>query len=341
MEGWRGELSEHLLEVLASVIVCAGFVFFWSHHRSEHKGEWTKQDTLAFRKCVIHHITDVQHYFNFPLAFAEQIVNGARGEECRAELNLPPNKPKEYQALHEPMSYRDWNEIEKKMIEAKLPVPPSYSNSAEPSDKALQSPTPSPADLGEWLKQLNISASTVDSAAPIHSKAGDNSGSKSTRSAKSTVPRDIPNTQKSRFLSVLSGASGVILDTKSGLMWMSQDFWNIEGHFARDWHEAMTWAVHINGVHFAGYSDWTAPTIAQYRTINKSRTDREEYARVFPHSAAQEFWASNSLSDGVASYTDFEEGFATSGSKTRNPDSSEPWKYSVRLVRVSHLEIKP
>jgi hypothetical protein len=117
-------------------------------------------------------------------------------------------------------------------------------------------------------------------------------------------------------------------------MWMRRDFRSIEGRFARDWQEAMDWAGKINSENFAGYRNWTVPTIAQYRTINNSSAARTIYFTVFEDGGAENFWSSNTVGQWVASYTSFKKGYAVSGSKTE-PSSGLP--FSVRLVRQADV----
>jgi hypothetical protein len=71
----------------------------------------------------------------------------------------------------------------------------------------------------------------------------------------------------------------------------------------------------------------------QYRTINGSKADREDYRRFFEKTNASLFWASNTPSQYVASYMSFEEGYAVSGAKT-NPTFAPNAPMSVRLVRA-------
>lgn len=136
---------------------------------------------------------------------------------------------------------------------------------------------------------------------------------------------------------VISPDGQVVTDTRTGLMWMRQDFPKIEGRFARDWHEAMAWADKINTRSFGGYSDWRVPTIKEYRSINQNRAARRLYRRVFEDGGAYMFWSRNSLSKSVASYISFKEGFAVSGDKGGGEVQIDgkwaPTTQSVRLVR--------
>src|SRR5713101_520933 len=55
-------------------------------------------------------------------------------------------------------------------------------------------------------------------------------------------------------------ANGTALDTRTNLMWMTQDFRNLEGRAPASWDEAMTWAEKMNQQRYGGYSDWRVPT---------------------------------------------------------------------------------
>ena len=89
----------------------------------------------------------------------------------------------------------------------------------------------------------------------------------------------------SRFVS----SPKIVLDKDTGLMWMSDDFRTLEERFPQTWFEAMNWPKKINHEHYAGYGDWPVPTLAQYRTINKSREDRKTYEGVFPAQRGHRF----------------------------------------------------
>jgi TPR repeat protein len=142
----------------------------------------------------------------------------------------------------------------------------------------------------------------------------------------------------SRFQVAGATDAATVLDTKTGLMWTKNDYWNLEKTFVTNWNDAMNWAKKLNAAGYGGYKDWVVPTIAQYRTINASRADREEYLQVFQKTEATDFWASNTPSRSVASYISFTEGYAVSGDKA-DPGLAKqlgrpPFPISVRLVRI-------
>jgi hypothetical protein len=137
----------------------------------------------------------------------------------------------------------------------------------------------------------------------------------------------------------------VLVDNKSGLMWMKQDFSYINKSFLKNLDESFAWVSKINSESYAGFSDWYVPSIAEYRTINKSKNDRLLYRKNFMEldtacvwgNGAYSFWARNEKSKYVASYISFFDGFATSGNKEHDLAGGEwegiPFGFSVRLVR--------
>jgi hypothetical protein len=120
-------------------------------------------------------------------------------------------------------------------------------------------------------------------------------------------------------------------------MWTYKDYCAMEGKYATRWADAMAWAQKMNDAGYGGYSDWTVPTISQYRTINNSKTDRDVYALVFGKTNCNTFWSSNTPGQFVASYMYFggaEAGAAIAGAKEGiNFSSGETAPMSVRLVR--------
>ena len=137
----------------------------------------------------------------------------------------------------------------------------------------------------------------------------------------------------------------VVTDLKSGLMWMRNDFSFLNNRFVLNWDECFDWQKKMNAAKYGGYADWYVPAIAEYRTINASKKDREIYKLRFNEldtlcvwgKGAYSFWASNEKSKYVASYISFLDGFATSGDKDKQVAGGEwegiPFGFSVRLVR--------
>jgi hypothetical protein len=58
-----------------------------------------------------------------------------------------------------------------------------------------------------------------------------------------------------------------VLDTCTRLMWMTQDYRNLEGKAPTQWDIALAWRAKMNQQRYGGYSDWHTATLAEYRTI--------------------------------------------------------------------------
>ena len=74
-------------------------------------------------------------------------------------------------------------------------------------------------------------------------------------------------------------ANGTALDTRTNLMWMTQDFRNLEGRAPASWEEAIAWAEKMNQQRYGGYSDWQIPTDAEYKTLYDPQRSKRSYAR--------------------------------------------------------------
>src|SRR6266566_2196309 len=87
---------------------------------------------------------------------------------------------------------------------------------------------------------------------------------------------DAPEAKIGDFLKY---ANGTTLDTRTNLMWMTQDFRNLEGRAPASWDEAMTWAEKMNQQRYGGYSDWRVPTPEEYKTLYDPRRSKMSYAK--------------------------------------------------------------
>ena len=142
----------------------------------------------------------------------------------------------------------------------------------------------------------------------------------------------------SRFSIAGSTSAQTVFDKKFGLMWTRKDYLDLEGRLPTSWEEAMNWAKKLNAEGYAGYSDWAVPSIGEYRTINSSKADREEYARIFDETAERFFWSRNTPTEYVASWISFADGYAASSAKGLYESGIPKYgrlnnHYSVRLVR--------
>lgn len=91
---------------------------------------------------------------------------------------------------------------------------------------------------------------------------------------------------------------GTILDTRSGLMWMKNDTWQIQGKWV-NWYTANEFAQRMNNKLFAGYSDWRLPTPEEAQTLynrNKRNLDKDGdkifIDRMFPKGPGWSTWTS-------------------------------------------------
>lgn len=141
--------------------------------------------------------------------------------------------------------------------------------------------------------------------------------------------------------------NGTALDTRTNLMWMTQDFRLIEGRGPYDWGEAMGWARKMNRRGYGGHRNWRVPTIAEYQTIYDPEKPRQTYhgkaigyPSVFDNRGGQRFWSSEETGVGMLASSDVRE-YArvldfTSGvieEIDRNDSPFDFKSYSVRLVR--------
>src|SRR5712691_2636745 len=105
-------------------------------------------------------------------------------------------------------------------------------------------------------------------------------------------------------------ANGTALDTRTNLMWMTQDFRNLEGRAPASWDEAMAWAEKMNQQRYGGYSDWRVPTDTEYKTLYGPRRSKMSYAKqpvgypeAFEDGGGEWFWTretySQTLTQGI------------------------------------------
>ena len=141
--------------------------------------------------------------------------------------------------------------------------------------------------------------------------------------------------------------SKLVIDTNNKLIWMKNDFSFIKGRFLNNWEEIFEFEKEINQESYAGFSDWKTPTIQQYRTINKNKSDRKKYQENFSFldstfvwgNGPYAFWSQTTPNKHTASYISFIEGFATSGNREKQFSSKHSsyngveFGMSVRLVR--------
>ncbi len=133
--------------------------------------------------------------------------------------------------------------------------------------------------------------------------------------------------------------NGTALDSVNRLMWMTQDFRNIERRYPASWEEARDWVQLMNAKRFGGYRDWRVPAIEEYKlTFDSDRTrlafDKNKdypvgYPKAFQDGGGYGYWAMDEVGDESAKYFFFAGGY----DKTAPKDYSSP-TMSVRLVRT-------
>jgi putative ABC transport system substrate-binding protein len=122
---------------------------------------------------------------------------------------------------------------------------------------------------------------------------------------------DAPGEKIGDFLKYTNGTA---LDTRTNLMWMTQDFRNLQGRAPASWDEAMAWAEKMNQQRYGGYNDWRVPTDAEYKTLYDPRHSRMSYARnpvgspaAFEDGGGEWFWTREKFVRGGTGFQSNEE----------------------------------
>ena len=71
--------------------------------------------------------------------------------------------------------------------------------------------------------------------------------------------------------------NGTVLDTCTQLMWMAQDYRNLEGIAPPRWLTALAWVGKMNQQRYGGYRDWRAATLEEYEAIYDPKKTRRSY----------------------------------------------------------------
>ena len=129
------------------------------------------------------------------------------------------------------------------------------------------------------------------------------------------------------------------LDSVNGLMWMTQDFRNIERRYPSTWEEARDWVQLMNAKRFGGYRDWRVPTVQEYKlTFDPDKTrlafDKNKdypvgYPKAFQDGGGYGFWSIDEVKGDSAKYFFFAGGYEKTAPKGYNSPTM-----SVRLVRT-------
>ena len=74
--------------------------------------------------------------------------------------------------------------------------------------------------------------------------------------------------------------NGTAVDTRTRLMWMTEDFYNFEGKSPQNREEALAWVDKVNLEKRGGYNDWRIPRVTEYRSIYNKSLDKKGFKRV-------------------------------------------------------------
>ncbi len=144
---------------------------------------------------------------------------------------------------------------------------------------------------------------------------------------------EIQPVAKSADQRFLDFGDGTIQDTKSNLMWMKLDTWQVEKKWM-NWYTAREFAQRMNNKKFAGYEDWRLPTPKEAQQLYDRRKrnidkdgDKVFIDRIFPKGGGWGTWTSSEKGAQaiVVSYKD--EGGQAYQDKIKGPDAF------LRLVR--------
>ncbi|PIQ95734.1 MAG: hypothetical protein COV67_13425 [Nitrospinae bacterium CG11_big_fil_rev_8_21_14_0_20_56_8] len=96
----------------------------------------------------------------------------------------------------------------------------------------------------------------------------------------------------------LDYGDGTIYNTKTGLMWMKQDFWQMNRQWV-NWYTAVEFVRRMNNKKFGGYTDWRLPTPAEAGTLYDPRKrnldkdgDKIHIDPLFPAGSGWSTWTS-------------------------------------------------
>jgi putative tryptophan/tyrosine transport system substrate-binding protein len=136
-------------------------------------------------------------------------------------------------------------------------------------------------------------------------------------------------------------ANGTALDTRTNLMWMTQDFRNLEGRAPASWEEAMAWAEKMNQQRYGGYSDWRVPTEEEYKTLYDPRRSKMSYAKqpvgypeAFEDGGGEWFWTSEKYAYLRGGYGEANSFDFRRGNVLRRFTNATQGELSIRLVRT-------
>ncbi|QPJ63966.1 MAG: DUF1566 domain-containing protein [Candidatus Nitrohelix vancouverensis] len=96
----------------------------------------------------------------------------------------------------------------------------------------------------------------------------------------------------------LDYGDGSILNIETKLMWIKEDYWQMNGKWV-NWYTANEYAQRMNNKNFAGYSDWRLPTPEEAQTLYDRRKrnvdkdgDKIYIDTIFPKGPGWSTWTS-------------------------------------------------
>ena len=92
--------------------------------------------------------------------------------------------------------------------------------------------------------------------------------------------KPVKTSSDQRYASFLDGTT---LDKRNGLMWMSNDYWQMENKWV-NWYTAKEYVQRMNNKKFAGYNDWRLPSVEEASLLyerRKRNTDIKTTTRLF------------------------------------------------------------
>lgn len=121
--------------------------------------------------------------------------------------------------------------------------------------------------------------------------------------------------------------NGVIQDTKTNLMWMKQDIWQMKGKWV-NWFTAHEYIQNLNHRRFAGYSDWRFPTPEEAETLYNRRKrnidkdgDKIFLDPIFPKGAGWATWTGHEKENKAMIVYFKNEGERSLQDKIKGPDA--------------------
>ena len=128
-------------------------------------------------------------------------------------------------------------------------------------------------------------------------------------------------------------SDGTTLDNKTGLLWMTQDYWQREAKWV-NWYTANEYAQRMNNKDFAGHRDWRLPTPEEAATLydrRKRNVDKDDdkifIDSMFPKGAGWGTWTSAEKSNKAVAFSYKDEGGQAYQDKISGVDAF------LRLVR--------